>query len=62
MLYRESKEDEAFSHLKRSIEIDANHAESHFYMAMILRNDEDTTLAKSIFEHLRLIPSAQGLF
>ena len=37
MLYGEGNEESALSHFKTSIEINANHAESHYYTAMIMR-------------------------
>ena len=49
MLYGEGNEESALSHFKTSIEINANHAESHYYTAMIMRSDEDASLAKKHF-------------
>ena len=49
MMYNDEEFGKSLAHLKKSAEINPHHAESNFYIAMILRSDEDASLAKKAF-------------
>ena len=54
---RGNEMEKAAEHLRQSVAIDANHAEANF-IAMILRSDDDLSLAKSTFsERLTSTPT-----
>ena len=47
--FEENEMEKAAEHLRQSVAVDANHAEANFYLAMILRSDDDPSLAKKHF-------------
>jgi len=64
MKYHDGEYEKSLSHLKKSAEINPQHAESNFFIAMILRSDEDASLAKKHFyKALELNPEySLGIF